>query len=463
MVNAIRSLWQDLTHPAIAVHVDPTARYQTLEGWGTSLAWWGHALGRWPDARRSAIADLVFSPTAGLGLNIVRYNIGGGDDPAHHHLRPGGDVPGYQPAQGTWDWTADAAQRQLLQDARERGATLCEAFANAPPYWMTRSGCAAGATDGGDNLRDDCVDLFAAYLAEVVVHFRDAWGLTFRTVEPFNEPAASNWRSGNRQEGCHVSLDQQRAVIARLAVHLRTRGLTATAISAADDYNVDQTVTTVGSYDPATLAAIAQVNTHSYEGTRRADLRALAESHGKRLWMSEYGTGGGAHDHDAMAPALRLSDQIRRDLTELRPSAWVYWQAVEHEQNNNWGFIHADFNGAGAAYWPTKQYYAMGQYSRFMRPGYTIVGADDPRALAAYDEAAATLVLVRDNPDVQEARSAVDLSRFARLGATATAYRTSPAENLAPLPELPLSGKTLVAALPAQSITTFVITDATVS
>jgi hypothetical protein len=38
---------------------------------------------------QSMIADLVFNPLTDLGLNVVRYNIGGGDDPAHGRMRPG--------------------------------------------------------------------------------------------------------------------------------------------------------------------------------------------------------------------------------------------------------------------------------------------------------------------------------------------------------------------------------------
>ena len=46
---------------------------------------------------------------------------------------------------GTWNWEADAAQRWMLLAARDRGATLFEAFSNSPPYWMTVSGRASGA------------------------------------------------------------------------------------------------------------------------------------------------------------------------------------------------------------------------------------------------------------------------------------------------------------------------------
>lgn len=65
--------------------------YDHFEGWGTSLAWWANDLGLWKDqAKVSEVMDLVFDPEKGLGLNIVRYNIGGEENPEMKALRPAG-------------------------------------------------------------------------------------------------------------------------------------------------------------------------------------------------------------------------------------------------------------------------------------------------------------------------------------------------------------------------------------
>lgn len=46
-------------------------------GWGTSLAWWVEGAGGWSDAgQRDRLADSLSDPDTGLGLNVVRYNIG---------------------------------------------------------------------------------------------------------------------------------------------------------------------------------------------------------------------------------------------------------------------------------------------------------------------------------------------------------------------------------------------------
>ena len=60
---------------------------------------------------------------AGLGYNIFRYNIGGGENPAHEHMRQWREMPGFLNAAGTWDWNADANQRNVLRRIVERDPT----------------------------------------------------------------------------------------------------------------------------------------------------------------------------------------------------------------------------------------------------------------------------------------------------------------------------------------------------
>lgn len=50
---------------------------QAFEGWGTSLCWFANVAGGYPDPQRNYLADLLFDPQKGLGLQICRYNIGG--------------------------------------------------------------------------------------------------------------------------------------------------------------------------------------------------------------------------------------------------------------------------------------------------------------------------------------------------------------------------------------------------
>ena len=193
-----------------SVKIDATDR-RPFEGWGTSLCWWAHRVGDWPDDRLDKLLEMIVNPETGLGYTIFRYNIGGGDAPGHDHMRPGGDIPGFKRGpDSAYDWNADRNQRRVLLKLRDRVPdAVFEAFSNSPPYWMTISGCASGAKDGGDNLRADAEAAFADYLTEVVRYYRDEHQLVFRTLSPMNEPNADWWRAGHNQEGCHVSVPQQ--------------------------------------------------------------------------------------------------------------------------------------------------------------------------------------------------------------------------------------------------------------
>jgi len=131
------------------VKLNPALRQQKFEGWGTSLCWWARNVGGWATDKRNALVDLVADPINGLGYNIFRYNIGGGENPAHTHMDTFKDMPGFEKENGTFDWNADAEQRAVLLRLAELHADLIvEAFSNSPPYWMTTSGCASGNSDG---------------------------------------------------------------------------------------------------------------------------------------------------------------------------------------------------------------------------------------------------------------------------------------------------------------------------
>lgn len=116
-----------------SVSINPENQFQTFKGWGTSLSWWGNAIGNWNDStKQNEILDLLYDQTNGLGLTVARYNIGGGDDPTHTHMRNGANLEGYQPSEGVWDYDADESQRYILNQAINRGVDIVEGFSKTP-------------------------------------------------------------------------------------------------------------------------------------------------------------------------------------------------------------------------------------------------------------------------------------------------------------------------------------------
>ncbi|WP_338555414.1 RICIN domain-containing protein [Paenibacillus sp. KS-LC4] len=457
------------SNAATTVSVDPSTQYQTLDGWGTSLAWWGNVVGGWNNTMEDEIVDKIFDPVNGLGFNIVRYNIGGGENPAHNHMdaRPGAEMPGFKETEASaYNWLADENQISVLRAAKANGANTFEAFANAAPYWMTINLCASGSADGGNNLKTDYYDDFAAYLTDVVKHFRTSENITFNTVTPLNEPSSTWWKGvqangagGNNQEGLHFDVANQQQIISELYNKLSTEGeLNYTKISGPEEYNIDSTFSTYNQYDAATKEKISRINTHSY-GTRAQELglKNLAAQQGKKVWISELGNNGTGDRYNIDA-SMVLSNTILKDLKDLKATGWNYWQAIEDSAgDNNYGLIKANFVGENG-YIVTKKYYAMGNYSKYIKQGYKMIGINNGKSLAAYDEASQKLVIVTTNDTTTAQDFTYDLSGFTAVG-SGEAVRTSQTENLAPL-SISVANKQFTHTAAPRSVTTYVISGA---
>ena len=112
------------------VTISPTQQYQTIQGWGSSMAWWANIIGGWSTSQKTALADALFNPTTGIGLNVLRYNFGadGPGNTCHNQMQPGGNVPSFEPTAGNYVWTNDANQMWFAQAAKARGADIFEGF-----------------------------------------------------------------------------------------------------------------------------------------------------------------------------------------------------------------------------------------------------------------------------------------------------------------------------------------------
>jgi O-glycosyl hydrolase len=202
-----------------------------------------------------------------------------------------------------------------------------------------------GASDGGNNLQDSMYSAFATYLATVVRHFQTSseyGNIVFDAVTPLNEPCSSWWRLGGDQEGCHFDRDKEDTILALLSQALEHLGATATVLSGPEENSIDDTLTSLQSYESTTLAAIDLITTHTYNGNRREDLSNFAAAHGKRFWNSEFGTGSGP-----LQGGIQLAQQITNDLNNMNITAWTLWQAVDLDNTlspDGWGLLAATYN-----------------------------------------------------------------------------------------------------------------------
>jgi len=177
-----------------------------------------------------------------------------------------------------------------------------------------------------------------------------------------------------------------------------------------------------------------------------------------------------------MGAALWLAKKIIADMNGLQPSAWITWQVIDNHiskdgYNGNKDSGMPDINNG---YWGmavcnhdtkdiilTKKYYAFGQFSKYIRPGFTIAASSD-YSLAAYNKDSDEIVVVVVNDKEADEEVAIDLSQFKSVGKNVKVVRTSGSiengENLNIIEEnVKVSGKSLKTVLKALSITTYII------
>lgn len=477
------------------VEVNLANRYQIFEGFGTSLCWWAHIVGRFDMMGRSGKAvkeelmDLLFDVEKGLGMNIVRYNIGGGDQPSHHHIkRIEAKIPGYKVSvDSPYDYSADDAQLWVLKRAKEmlEEDLIVEIFSNSPPWWMTYSQCSSGHEDmTKDNLKPEYYEAFADYLVDVCLYIQNELNINIDYLNPLNEPESDYWQAfSTKQEGCHFSTGDSQSKMYEITFEALKRAHVENTIklTGLDETSIDMTIEQLKQLSKKAIDVMDKVNTHAYGGSKRIELREQVQKLGKKLWMSEVCVGDSPHHHEDLKTALEISHIILKDLRELQATAWVMWQAIESEVenllwNNCYGFIHAvyenqedldpsyhqnlvlaDHQLKKGDYFLTKQYYAFAQFCKYIRPGYQFIDIDDELAVAAYSDKDNRLVIVVLNDEKMNRMVDLKLIDTAKEIQRLKIIRTSSTENLQ---EVTLENKTnpgLQIELIAESITTIII------
>ncbi len=449
----------------IQVIIEPDKTCQSIEGWGSSLCWWAGQVGKWEEAKIDSIVDLITSPDK-LNMNIFRYNIGGGDDPSHidgHMVKGKGkraEMDGFKDSpDAPYNWKADEAQRIIMLKIKEkRPDAIFEAFSNSPPYWMTYSGCSGGNIDPkSDNLKPEYYEAFCDYLVDVCTHYKNVYGIEFKTLEPFNESTSGYWNYLGSQEGCHFEPDSQMKIIRILYPKLKTSGLN-TVISASDETNIASFIHVLKEYQKSgdILDKIGQLNTHTYSGTNeeRMEAGALAKSTGKAFWQSETGPGGWKEKVKGLENNLLLTQKLFNDMRIMKPQAWIDWQLLE-ENNDIWGLIICNFKSHD--YSVIKNFYARMQVTRFFKQGYRIIESGNESVLAAVSPEKTEVVVAVLNTSALGKSFCLNLNSSYKTKKGARVYRTSATENCAGLLSLKISGKPIQYDAPGHSVTTFVL------
>lgn len=461
------------------------------EGWGTSLCWWANRIG-YDKTLTSKSAELFFDARKGLGLNIMRYNVGGGDDPTHNHItRTDSDVPGWMiidtaTGERKYDYTADTRQLNVVKAAVKAAGqdAYLEIFSNSPPYFMTNSGCSTGNLKAEENnIKDDEYDDFAEYMAHVANYMTREMGLKVRSVSPMNEPNTNYWPAMNyKQEGCHIDAGEAQSKLLVLTKEaLKRYGLNNIILTTSDETNPGKQIEEIKTLTPAARAAIDRISVHTYGVNSIREMGQLAKDENINLWMSEVdGNGTSGQDAGEMAAGLWLADKIISDIQALEPSAWVLWQVIDTHiskdgykgrkdggplktQGGYWGTACANHDTGDILL--TQKYYAFGQFSRYIRPGATLINcATDRRSgckvLAAVDKKKKTLTIVCTNTtanpkDIEFNTNGLELK--GKIRQIRTSGQFADGEHWAESQKSKASGSKLNVTLAPNSVTTYII------
>jgi len=406
----------------VRLELFPARPAQTIEGFGASGAWWAQAIGAWPREKRTQIVELLFGET-GIGLTIYRYNLGAGSGPEIRD--PWRRAETFETAPGTYDWSRDANAVRILREACALGARRVVLFANSPPLRMTRSGYAFARDQTGlSNLRPEMYEAFARYLVDIAEHFAREMDLPVHSISPLNEP---QWEwNGSSQEGCHYEPNEAAHLVGLVVKQVRERALDV-EVEALESASWERRDGRAGE-DPRrstvyvdTLLANSFVRAHldgyalhSYwaelEQKRTFARYFFATYPEKKLHMTEWCEMKGGRDY-GMDSALTLAGEIIDDLIVGSVSSWQYWIAVS-KYNFRDGLIYVDETAQSIA--PTKRLWAMGQFSRFIRPGFQRIeahcNATRLRLVAAKDPCVGTVVVVVSNPDAREVSATLRLA-----------------------------------------------------
>lgn len=486
--------------------IDAGKTYQTIDNFGASDAWTAQFFGHFPESKKQQMADWLFSMEVdnenkpkGIGLSLWRFNIGSGST----ELGKNSYIPDiarraecFQLPNGEdYDWSKQSGQRWFLKAAKQRGVDQFLAFSISAPAHITLNGLANNKfrpEDGSFNIKPDRYDDFADFLATVVDEVSKKEGIQFQYISPFNEPEW-NWDGYTTQEGTPARMSEIAKTVRLLDKKFADKKLdtkilvtesgSINHIYKADEKFVGRSNQVEELFDPKSESYIGNLKNvpammvgHSYWTTSADVLRQEREALRKKLdeynlgyWQTELcimgndkEIGGGGKKDLTMKTALYVARVIHHDLCVANASAWQWWLAMTNSDYKD-GLVYVTPNEllTDGEISDSKLMWALGNYSRFIRPGAVRVDVNsaknDPNDLtgvmvSAYthpEDKKMTVVLINYSDKTENIKLNFENAKPKNLAAYITSDETG--NDLKPMPKGATSFK-----IPAQSVITWV-------
>lgn len=432
-------------------------RYQTFEGFGTSSCWWSQNIDDEETAKE--IARLLYDDETGLGLDIYRYNIGGGehDNPDCRIWDTSRRTESFyvlneETGEYEYDFTRDANARRMLDLAVEYGAKEVILFCNSPNFSMTKSGHASGGLEANvSNLPKENYAAFVDYVLTIADWFVEQ-GYPVSAVSPINEP---QWSWGGEwvgQEGCHYTADEAVELLEMFALEMQKRGVSYKLSGPESGQLTEEYYEYIDKFFASEILNeyCDSISAHSYWidnnwWAKSAFAEKMAEQYpDKKFEMSEWCELPMTLDANSIESGLYMANVIMQDLSWMNAVSWQSWTAV-----NGDGVLDI-VDGELIHY---SRYYAYKQFSAFIKPGMTRVkvknSAGDGATVSAiaFADKEQTVMVIINNEEASQ-----DIGLYGRYDLMKT-YLTDASHNCAQT----YSGKMQKSiTLPSKSITTIV-------
>ena len=392
----------------LPVQVELATQHQAIAGFGASSAWTAPSL-------TDAEADQFFSPDTGIGLSLLRVRIA---------------------PDGTTDELATA------QSAAARDVSVWATPWSPPAEWKDNG----STVNGGSLIPGDAqawADQLAAFAAQMA-----AAGVPLFALSAQNEPGyQATW------ESCLYSPAQLVAFIRdNLGPALTAQGLTI-PILAPETQNWNSFA---GYADPILAdepcaAYVGILATHDYGGA--PFLYPSDQTVGKQVWETEVSDGTRGSD-PGIDSGLRVAKMIHDHLVIAEVNAWHYYWLKPRTDTAPDNSALTTIDGQ-----ITRRAYVLGNWSRFVRPGFVRVDATASPQYYVYvtafaDPASDRVVIVAINLNSTDAEQVFSIP--GSVLAAVTPWITSADLALAPTDPVALADAGFAFTLPGRSVTTFV-------
>lgn len=402
---AVSTFFSGLFGVPMKITVNQASVQQEIDGWGTSACWWSQKVSD-PETREY-LAKALYSKE-GLGLNIYRYNIGGGVNPEHNRVDPNSSRSTesfyyYNEKSGKYeyDFTRDANAQAFLDEALKYGCIdTVVLFANSPHYSMTISGEATGSffPDGTSNLAPEHYSDFVDYFLTITEYFIGK-GVPVKYISPINEPQW-DWGGGwVGQEGCHYEPEQVYDIIRLFSKAIDKRGLDV-KLSVPEGGEISDLTKQYFDMLKNDKEISKNIGSFAYHGywreTRPTDKKEFGlwmksdKYKNDKLEMSEWCELPCKHSVDDVEGAVIMARVIANDMYYTGVNSWSSWVAVNTIGIGEDGKKYSDglyYTGDDfSRYDIAARYYALAHFSKFVPAGSVMVKATTNKNKTIEDE-----------------------------------------------------------------------------